>query len=135
MAASNAVSGVLMTMTVEGSALAESRSFTVNLTNATIDVTNRDSAWWGQFLVGRREWTIDFEGLYIATDLGKQYLQYYWTDRTPSTLTIVVTLADGTITLTGQAILTSLTYDGPFEDAGVFSGSLQGTDTLIASAS
>jgi len=133
--ASSGVSGVLMTMSVEGSLLAESRSYTVHMTEDTIDITNRDTSWWGEHLAGRREWTIDFEGLYIYTDLGKKYLQYYWSDKTPATLTIILTLADGTNTLTGEAILTRLDYDGPFEGAATISGSLQGTAVLTASAS
>jgi len=131
--ASSAVSGKLMTLSVEGALLAESRSFSIGLNEGTIDVTNRDSDWWGEYLRGRRDWTIDFEGLYISSDLAKHYLLYYYSTRLPSTsLTVIITLADGTATLTGEALLTSLSFDGPFEDAAAVSGSLQGTSTLTA---
>lgn len=135
--ASSAVSGVSMTMRVEGSLLGESRTFTVNLTGATIDVTNRDSSWWGEFLQGRREWTVDFEGMYIASDPGKKVLVDYYENRSPTvgTISLVIILADGTLQLSGEGILTSFTWDGPFEDAATISGSIQGTSTLTISVS
>jgi len=131
---SSAVSGHSMTMTVEGAALAESQTFSIHFTVATIDVTNRDSSWHGEYLQGRDEWTIDFDGLYIYDDLAKKYLQYYWSDRTPATLSIIVTMPDAN-TYTGEAILTSLDYEGPHEDKLSISGSLQGTAVLTCSAS
>jgi len=131
---SSAVTGKSMTMSVEGALLAESQNFAIHFSANTIDVTNRDSSWHGEYLVGRDEWTVDFDGLFIYNDLAKKYLQYYWSDRTPATLTIVITMPD-TSTYTGEAILTSLDYEGPFEDALKLSGSLQGTAVLTASAS
>lgn len=129
------VSGKLMTITLDGAALGYSQSFTVNMTESPIDVTNRDSSWWGEYLRGRREWSIDFSGLYSSTDVGKKVLQDFYDDHTDATVSVILTLADGTITLSGDAILTGLTYDGPHEDAATMSGTLQGTSTLTQSSS
>jgi len=124
------VTGKLMTITLDNCALGYSQSFTVNMTESVVDVTNRDSSWWGEYLRGRREWTIDFSGLYSSTDLGKKVLQYFYDTHTDVAVAVVLTLADGTNTLSGDAILTGLVYDGPFEGAATMSGTLQGTAAL-----
>jgi len=133
--ATSGISGKLMTLSIEGAALAESRDFTLTMNQAIIDLTNRDSDFWQESIAGRRDWAIDGEGLYIYTDVAKRVLQYHYTDRSPSTLTVILSLADATITMSGEAVLTSLSYVGPHEDAATISFSLSGTSTLTASTS
>lgn len=135
MAISTGVSGVLCTLSIEGSLLAESQNFSLTLNQALIDLTNRDTSFWQNSISGRRDWAVDGDGLYISGDLAKKYLQYHYTNRSPATLTLILTLADGTITMTGEAILTNLTFPGPHEDAATITFSLSGTDALTASAS
>lgn len=129
-----AVTGLNMTLSCEGDVLGGQRSVSVNFAQGTIDVSSRDSARWGEYLAGRRDWTIDFEALYIYDDVAKRVLQNHFTAGSPATISIIVTMPDG-ITYTGEAILTSLNFNGPFEDALTASGSLQGTDALTPSAS
>ena len=129
-----ATSGQTMTLTVNGAALGETRSFAIHFSQGEIDATSRDSARWGEFLKGRREWTIDFEGLFIYNNVAKKIFQSYFTAATPTTLTIILTMPD-TATYTGTCLLTSMDYDGPAEDAVTISGSLKGTGALVASVS
>jgi len=44
--ATSGKSGVLMTLSVEGAALAESQNFTLTCNQSVIDLTNRDSSFW-----------------------------------------------------------------------------------------
>lgn len=132
--ASSGVSGKLMTLSVDGAALAESRNFTLTMNRETIDVTSRDSSRWRELIKSTRSWSISFEGLYIYTDVGKRVLQYNYSNDGDA-ITVILTLADGTITATGSAFLTELTYEGPFADASSISGTLEGTSTLTLSAS
>jgi len=129
-----ATSGQTMTLTIEGAALGESRSFAIHFSQGEIDATSRDSARWGEFLVGRREWTIDFEGLYIYNNVAKKVLQSHFTAALPTALTVILMMPD-TATFTGECHLTSMDYDGPAEDAVTISGSLKGTGALTASVS
>lgn len=135
MTISSGVSGVLCTLSIEGSLLAESQTFNLTLNQAIIDLTNRDTSFWQNSIAGRRDWAVDGDGLYISGDLAKKYLQYHYTNRSPATLTVILTLADGTITMTGEAILTNLTFPAPHEDAATITFSLSGTDALTPSAS
>ena len=137
MAVSTGVNGSLCTLSVNigagGALLAESRSFTLTMNQALIDLTNRDSAWWSQFIAGIRDWEISGDGLYIFNDLAKQRLQNHYISRTA--LGVVLTLADGTLTMTADCILTNLTYPAPHDDAATISFTLKGTDALVQSAS
>jgi len=129
------VSGMLAILTIDGSALAYSQSYTPTINQATIDVTNRDSNYWRELLSSTRSWAISFEGHYKADDVAKKILVAHYKDRSPATLSVVFTLADGTITLTGEAILTALSFPSPYEGAAMLSGTLEGTGALAFSAS
>lgn len=139
MAISAGVSGNLCTLSIDvgagGVLLAESRNFTLTMNQAIIDLTNRDSAWWSQFIAGMRDWEISGDGLYIYNDLAKGRLQNHLISRTPATLTVILTLSDGTRTVNGECILTNLTYPAPNDDAATISFTLKGTDALVQSAS
>lgn len=128
-------SAILMTLSIEGNALAESRDFTLSQGQEEIDLTNRDSAWWKESIPGLRDWTISGGGLYIYNDPARQLLDWHWHDRTPSFLTIIITMADGTITKTGEAFVTNITYPGPHAGAAEISFTLRGTHALTISAS
>lgn len=127
--------GVLVTLSIEGAALAESRDFTLTQNQEEIDLTNRDSGWWKESTPGLRDWVISGSGLYIYNDAARELLDWHWHDRTPAFLTIIITMADGTITKTGEAYVTSITYPGPHAGAAEISFSLRGTHALTISAS
>ena len=127
------VAGILCTLSVEGSLLAESETFTLTRNQETIDLTNRDSAWWRESISGLRDWEISGEGLYIYNDLAKKKLDYHVNARSPATLTIILTLADGSNTVTGEAIVTNLTYSAPPHDKASASFTLKGAGALTAS--
>lgn len=135
MAASTGVSGSLCTLSIDGALLAESRNFTLTENQALIDLTNRDSAWWSQFIQGMRDWEISGDGLYIYNDLARRKLQNHYIARLPATLTCILTLSAGVITKQGECILTVLTYPAPHDDAATISFTLKGTDALVPSAS
>ncbi len=129
------VSGNLASLSIEGAVLAENRNFALTLNQAVIDTTSRDSSWWMDSLAGIRDWEISGDGLYIFNDLAYRKLLYHYTDRSPATLTCVLTLADGAITVTGECILTNLGEPSPHDDAGTMSFTLKGTGVLTPSAS
>jgi len=131
---SSGQAGHSMTLSINGQLVGESRSFSINFTQGTIDLTNRDTNWYGEFLVGRREWTISFDGLWICGDAGKQQLLGHYTLHN-SLIDVILVMPTGDAaclqTFTGKAILTDMTYDGPYEDAVTISGTLQGTCDIV----
>jgi TP901-1 family phage major tail protein len=129
-----AVTGKLMTLSIEGDLMAENQSFALHFAGASIDVTSKDSDNWGEFLQGRKEWSIDFNGMYIYNDVAKRALQAHFLTGTPADLDIIITMPDGA-TFTGSAVLESMDYEGPAEEALTISGSLKGRGALTPSVS
>jgi len=131
---SSALAAKAMTLSIEGTALAETRTFTLHLTTDQIDTTSRDTNWKRESIQGFQSWSIDFDGLFISANVGKKFLLAHWEDRSPATLSVILTDANS-VTYTGEAILTDFSLDGAYEDAETASGSLQGTGALALSAS
>jgi len=129
-----AVTGKNMSLSIEGDLMAEAQSFALHFAQSSIDVTSKDSDNWGDFLQGRKEWSIDFSGLYIYNDVAKKCLQDHFILGTPASLTVIITMPDGA-TFSGEAVLESMDYEGPTEEALTISGSLKGRATLTASVS
>lgn len=130
----SSVSGQGMTLTCEGDVLGGARSVTLSWAQATIDTTSADSSWWGEYIPGRRDVTIDVDALYIYTDIAKKVLQNHVCNQLPVTITCIVTMPDGA-TFTGEGIVTSLVYTGPHEDALTAAATIQITDGLTCSTS
>lgn len=124
------VSGSLCTLSIGGALLAESETFTFTGNQAEIDLTNRDSQWWHEAISGLRDWEISGDGLYIYNDLAKKKLMFHYTTRSPSTLTIILTLSAGVITLTGECILTTISLPAPHADKATISFTLKGAGIL-----
>lgn len=138
--ATAAVTGKNMTLSLEGDLLGEAQSFTLHFAQAAIDVTSKDSDNWGDFLAGRKEWSIDFSGLYLYNDYAQRALKNHFLANSALTpillasLTCIITMPDGQ-TFSGEAVLESMDYEGPAEEALTYSGSLKGRGTLTASVS
>lgn len=130
----SAVTGKNMTLSIEGDLVGEAQSFALHFSQSTIDVTSKDSDDWGDFLAGRKEWTIDFSGLYIYSDVAQKALVNHFVESTPTALTVIVTMPDGA-TFTGEAVLESMDFEGPAEEALTISGSLKGQGALAQTLS
>ena len=130
----NAASGLTVTLTVESTPLGAATNYTLTLSQGTIDATSDDSSRWGEYLVGRRDWSIDSDFLYIYTDTAATYLEEHLTGATPALVTVVLTMPDGR-TYSGDGIVTSFVITSGFEETIKASISIQGTDALTTSTS
>lgn len=107
--------------------LANQSGCTLTLDTDEIDTTNKDSANWKEALNGIRSWSIDFEAMLIETDAPYTTLITCYTSNLPLKFQI---LTPGAKTFTGRGIVTSLSIEGPFNDAATISGSVSGTTSL-----
>jgi predicted secreted protein len=130
---SSAIEGRACTLKLEGDAWAESRDFSLSMPQATYDKTSRDSARWKESGTARREWSITGGGLYIDSDVAKKCLLNHYVNASPATITCLVTI--GSQTFTGEAIVTDLSIDIPYEDGVGWSFTLDGTGARTISAS
>ncbi|HUV59520.1 MAG TPA: phage tail tube protein [Desulfatiglandales bacterium] len=140
MAISTGMTGHLATLAVEGAAIAESTDFSLHCGQAVVDLTNRDSAYWRQLVTSTRDWSMTGTGNYFVANIGKKVLLDHWEKRDAGSIAtlyidVIFTFADGAVTATGKAFLTSLDFPSPDAGAAVFSFTLEGTDALALSAS
>lgn len=135
MGKSAGIEGVLAALTINGAACAESQNFSLRLGQALVDLTNRDSAYWRQLVSSTREWSISGDGLYIYNNVAKKVLVAHWSTRIPAELDVILTLADGTITVSGKALLESLEFPAPHAGPATITFTLQGIDVLTISES
>lgn len=135
MGATSGMLGHSATLTLEGAAVGESTDFTLHLGQGVVDMTNRDAAYWRQLLSSTRDWSVSGTGNYYAGNLGKKVLVESWEDRPAASISIIFTFADGSVTASGEAILTSLDFPSPDAGAAVFNFTLEGTDALTISVS
>ena len=126
--------GLTTTLTIEGAAVGACRNSSITINQAVIDTTSDDSSRWGEFVVGRRDWTIDLDGLYIYDDAAQIYLEEHITAANPASVTLIWTLPDGR-TYSGTGLCTTLNISSPYEDAVTFSATIQGTDAITTSTS
>jgi predicted secreted protein len=100
------------------------------------DVTTKDSAGWLQHLVGNKNWSIDFSGIYdtsaSATTVTPDELMAIFIAQTGSTITSFIPKILGTATAgwTGLATLKGLTVTGDMATGITISGSFVGNGPL-----
>lgn len=128
------VSGLVSIFTVEGTALGAARNYTLTLNQATIDATTDDDSRWADNIVGRRDWSIDIDALYVDTDAAQIYLEEHLTAAKPAVVTIVFTTPSSR-TYGGTGIVTSITLTSAYEDAVTYSVSIVGDGAIVTSTS
>lgn len=126
--------GTNMTLSCEGDIVAYARSVSISLEQETVDTTNADSTLWKSYLGGLKGWSIDMDTLYAYDDIAKKVLMNHYVNGSPTSISVIVTMPD-TITYTGEAYLTSLSFTGPYNDVLTATFSLIGTGALAQSSS
>ena len=130
----DAVSGLTATISIEGDVIAGFRAATLSASQATQDATSADSGRWDELIAGRRSFAIDVDALYIYNDIAQKALDEHVFEGNPTTVLLVLTMPD-LRTYTGEAIVTSLVYNVPFEDVISVAATLQNTDGLVTTTS
>ncbi len=127
-----------MTISFAGKVVARASDFSLEINKETVDITTLDSAGWKEKLVDLKEWNISFNGLVTrGADASFSVFDELLTSILGSddAVEIIVTdsHASGTITLTGNAFLTSLPIAVTVGDKVTYSGKLDGTGALVSS--
>jgi len=140
MATANVVNGTLIAIYKDVSGtltkIANATSNDFDVTKDMIDVTNKDSAGWKEFIVGEGGWTMNIDGMF-EEDGGVSSISWkdIYTDLAAGTaITAVMTSqVSGDIKLSGSAFFSNLTLSAPNNDVTTFTASLQGTGALTVS--
>ncbi|WP_078382334.1 phage tail tube protein [Sutcliffiella halmapala] len=107
--------------------LAGQRSATLNRSVETMDSTSKDSEW-KENEVGLKEWSMDADGVLVASDEVYEDLEEKWLNS--EKIDVRITMPSGT-KYQGRAILTDFPIDMPYDDLVTYSLSLTGDGPLV----
>lgn len=105
---------------------------TINRSAETIDVTNKVSDGYKEYVSGWKDWSIDCDAFVTLGDEGQDLLEAAYEEGTAVEVDVRIgadSNAKG-VTYTGFALVTSLSTDLSQDDAVTYSLSLQGTGAL-----
>ncbi len=103
------------------------RGATLNIAADTIDVTTKDSNGWKENEPSFKEWSIDFDGLWVVDDEGLAAIRSAILNGT--TVSALVSMPNGD-TYGGTAIVTEFPIEAPYDDNVTYSGALTGSGEL-----
>ena len=96
-------------------------------TNA-IDTTTKDDNGDKSVLAGLREWTVNFDQLWVSADAGQLDIQA--AQAAGTSLQIKLQYGTGSDTYVGKCYVTDISEDMPDNEAVTYTGTLQGTGPL-----
>lgn len=112
-------------------AVAGQKSLTINRSADSIEVSSKDTeGGWKSSIAGMKEWSIDTDGLYIASDSSMRTLSKAFSDSDPVCIVVKNTKTD-TYMFGGQAFITDFPLEAPYDDALTYSVSLSGNGALV----
>ncbi len=134
--AANAVAGkdiLVMIYNSDGSdllAIAGQKGLTINRSADTIEVSSKDTeGGWKSNIAGMKEWSIDLDGVYVASDESHRVLSAAFENSDPVCLKVVNNKLD-TDLFGGLAYITDYPLEAPYDDAMTYSLTLSGNGAL-----
>lgn len=126
------LNGTSMLVIVDGVTIGGTKSFTLDVRNANIDSSSKDSAGWTDRIAGKRDWSVSFDGLYDPAGV-YNFEQLFDSLDTRDQVKLEMAVIDGTgggELYQGYARLSSLTLTAPMEDATAYSGTFEADGPL-----
>lgn len=104
------------------------KSTTISMSADTIDASCKDSGDWYINISGPKQWSASCDGVVYVNDEGYKAAVKAFMDSTA--ITAVFKNEAGTINYEGEAYITSLDLDAPYEDLTTYSMELSGAGKL-----
>lgn len=111
-------------------AIAGQQGLTINRSADSLEVSDKNTGGWKAKLPGMKEWSIDNDGLYVASDeshkeLGKAF------DEGNFVCIKVINQREKKALFGGLAIVSDYSLEAPYDDAMTYSISLDGNGALV----
>lgn len=111
----------------EYKALAGQRGANLNRSTDTLDISNKVTNGWKEYITGSKEWSIECDGILMADDSAFAKIEQYFLDGSE----VEVKIGDDTgWGYEGRAIITDFPIEAPYDDALSYTLTLQGTGAL-----
>lgn len=113
-------------------AIAGQRSLTINRSAESIDVSSKDTeGGWGAAIAGTKEWSIDVDGVYVASDNSMKTIAAAFTSGSLLCVKIVDNSGVSPADLFGGLVaVTDFPLEAPYDDAVTYSLTLSGNGPL-----
>jgi TP901-1 family phage major tail protein len=120
--------GLDILLSIGTTAIGGQRNASIEMSAESIDVSTKTTGDWKAKMTGAKEWSCECDGLYVDGDTGYQSALDAFMNGT----TIDVKMADekATVGFTGKAVITSFSFDAPYEDCMTYTMSFEGVGGL-----
>lgn len=132
--ATNVTRGLDILVYVGDKAIGGQQNCSLSLEADTIDISNKNSDGWADFIAGARSWTVSCDGQFITDDAGQQALMAAFV--AGENVTIEMKTGEGAenqVFFGGEAAITSIELEAAFDDVCTLSLELQGKGKLVQS--
>lgn len=120
--------GLDLMIYVGDTAIGGQRGASIEMTSETLDVSTKTTGDWTAKINGAKSWTSSCEGICFFNDTGyKAAVNAFLNNQN-----VTVRLSDSSKSMgyTGQAIITTLSLDAPYDDALTYSMDFEGVGAL-----
>jgi TP901-1 family phage major tail protein len=124
--------GIDFTISVNGTKIAGQQGGSLSRNQENLETTNKDSNGWKTFIPSFKDWSVEGEGLVVFSDQGYQALETAYVNG--DLVTVDVMLEGSQSLYQGEAILSELSLDMPYDDLVTYTVSLQGSGELTFTA-
>jgi TP901-1 family phage major tail protein len=112
-------------------AIAGQQGLTINRSADSIEVTSKDTkGGWKAKIAGMKEWSIDNDGLYVASDDSHKTLASAF-ENSDFVCVKVINSKTKSAMFGGLAVLTDYSLEAPYDDSMTYSISLEGNGALV----
>ena len=112
-------------------AISGQQGLTINRSAETIEVNSKSTeGGWKDSLAGMKEWSIDNDGLWVASDDAHKALATAFRDGAPVCIKVINNKTNKGL-FGGLAVITDYPIEAPYDDAVTYSITLQGKGALV----
>lgn len=112
-------------------AISGQQGLTINRSAETIEVNSKSTeGGWKDSLAGMKEWSIDNDGLWVASDNAHKALATAFRDGSPVCVKVINKKTNKGL-FGGLAVITDYPIEAPYDDAVTYSITLQGKGALV----
>ena len=129
----NQVQGLNILVYLGETVLGAQKNCTLSLEADSIDVSNKNSFGWSDFIPGTKSWTVSCDGQFIVEDTAQAKLVEAFKNNT--FVKIEMKNSDSTIYYAGDAMITSLELEASYDDVFAYSVEFQGKGALATEKS
>ena len=132
--ATNVTRGLDLLVYVGEVAIGGQQNCSLSLEADTIDISNKNSDGWADFIAGARSWTVSCDGQFITDDAGQKALMAAFVDGENVKVRMKTKdEAENAVFFGGEAAITSIELEAAYDDVCTLSLELQGKGKLAQS--